>query len=184
MEIECLNKYVELLFFYNNKFNLTSFKNEKEVWEKGIKPSLLIKDFVEGDCLDIGSGGGIPAIPLAIIKRDSAWTLIEPSLKKCGFLLKVSLTLSLNVFIEPKRLEDYNTSKKFNLITCRGVKLTKKSSHIISSLLKDDGFFIIFTHKNRGEPYIKLLSDCGLSLHLFNDKVEPSYLIFVPRGTK
>jgi 16S rRNA (guanine527-N7)-methyltransferase len=64
---EKFNRYFELLVYYNQKFNITAITEKEEVYKKHFIDSLLGVDKINGETLiDIGSGGGFPAIPLKI----------------------------------------------------------------------------------------------------------------------
>lgn len=73
----------------NEKYNLTAITTEEEVYEKHFIDSLLCVDKLCGKTLlDVGSGGGMPAVPLAVVKEDISFTLLEATGKKCNFLEK------------------------------------------------------------------------------------------------
>lgn len=181
-----IDEYLSLLFSFNKKFNLTSFKNKDEVLEKGIYPLFDILDFVkEGECLDIGSGSGIPAVPLSIICEKTRWTLLEPSQKKAGFLIKAAISLNLPLKIITKSANEfYKDAELFSVITLRGVKITPKIAKGAFHQLNPDGKFIVFTGKEKEKEYIVLLNEYNFKL---NARIEKPYcviLINVPRGTK
>ena len=69
-EKEKLLKFIFLLMKWNKKFNIISMKNPKDIIKKHILDSLTISFFLtNGNILDVGSGGGFPSIPIAIIKE-------------------------------------------------------------------------------------------------------------------
>ncbi|MCX7830076.1 MAG: 16S rRNA (guanine(527)-N(7))-methyltransferase RsmG [Acidobacteria bacterium] len=184
---EKLENYLDLLFSYNKKFNLTSFKSKEEAWEKGICPLLKILEYAEGGkCLDIGSGSGIPAIPLSILCEKSEWILLEPSQKKAGFLIKVSLSLGLRNKVVAQRAEEFFKQEKnmFSLITCRGVRLNSRILHAGRERLSSSGAFVVFTGKEKVDDYCSLFRKNDFAL---NAKIEDAFsviLVNVPRGTK
>lgn len=152
--------YAKSLISYSKKFNLSSFKDEEEVKEKGIKPSLSSLPYIKkGLCLDIGSGSGIPAIPLSIADKENEWIFLEPKLKKSGFLLKCILDLSLKAKVINKEATIFLKDKTeiFDTITVRQVKLTRKMIKVVYNSLKEGGIFIIFTDENMLAEYTHLL---------------------------
>ena len=84
---ELIMQYLELLEDANRKFNLTAVPREH--WDaRHILDSLSVAPFIAGEkAADIGSGAGLPGIPLAIIAPDRHWTLIEKTGKKCGLFV-------------------------------------------------------------------------------------------------
>lgn len=195
MEIENLStekknkiySYLEILFDYNKKFNLTSFKNKNDVFEKGIKPLESVLDYVtEGECLDIGSGSGIPAIPLSIITENTKWTLLEPSQKKAGFLIETAIFLNLKVKVVTKSVEEFfsKNKTKFSVITVRGVRLNSRILKKVKEHIDFGGNFIVFTGRDRKEEYLALLNRYGFDNVLTLERSFSTILINVPRGTK
>jgi len=82
--LDSLARYGELVLETNSKFNLTGAKNAAEL-APHILDSLSIRDRIAGPLIDIGSGGGLPALPLAIVTGVEV-TLVETTLKKARFL--------------------------------------------------------------------------------------------------
>ncbi len=134
---EKLFSFCELLKKWNKTHSLTSMKTDKDLYESvadSIYPLTFLEEF--GNALDIGSGAGFPALPLAIMKNDTPFTLCEPLSKKYAFLqfAKIELGLS-NVTVKKKRVEEIE-NERFELITSRAVAdsgfLVKLSKHLIA----------------------------------------------------
>lgn len=95
-QLEKFEKYYELLVFYNKKFNITAITDKEEVYKKHFVDSLIGVDKIKGKTLiDIGSGGGFPAIPLKIYDDSLFVTLVEATGKKCEFISEVIHQLGL-----------------------------------------------------------------------------------------
>jgi 16S rRNA (guanine527-N7)-methyltransferase len=97
--------------------------------------------------MDFGSGGGLPAIPLAIVQPDWQYTLIESTGKKTAFLSEAREALALNnVIVNSKFLEPGKNTENINydLITARGVSDLTKLFALAGPRLKQGGFFIAF----------------------------------------
>lgn len=181
-----IDEYLSLLFRLSKKINLTSFKDKEEVMEKGIVPLFsIIKYFKGGNCLDIGSGSGIPAIPLSILAEETKWKLLEPSSKKAGFLVETALVLNLPLTVETVRAEDFFRQKNdlFDIITIRGVKLNPKIVLGVKAHLEKEGYFIIFTGFKKKDFYSRLLKDCGFEIENVIESRFSVILVNVPRGT-
>jgi 16S rRNA (guanine527-N7)-methyltransferase len=90
--------------------------------------------------LDIGSGGGFPAIPIRIFRPDLSFTLVESSREKAAFLNEVKVALGLgNVEIRVSRAEGFSPEKKADYVISRGVGTLQKFAQLAKPLLAKDG---------------------------------------------
>ena len=97
-QLEMLLTYSALLERWNKAYNLTSIKNPIEIIKLHILDSLAINPFLEGNSfIDIGTGAGLPGIPLAILNPDRHFTLLDSNGKKTRFLFQVKLDLGLSL---------------------------------------------------------------------------------------
>jgi 16S rRNA (guanine527-N7)-methyltransferase len=101
--IEPLAHYGALLLETNRRFNLSGAETPEELLPH-LLDSLSVAPFVEGPLVDIGSGGGLPAIPLAIATGAEV-TLVEATTKKAAFLEAALGTLRLRGHVVPQRAE-------------------------------------------------------------------------------
>lgn len=149
-EEEKFEKYYSLLTEYNAKFNLTAITDKNDVIIKHFIDSLLcIKKIGGGNLLDIGSGGGFPAIPIKIMKGDINLTMLEATGKKCEFLKVVIGELGLkNVSVVNGRAEDYAKKQgfreSFDFCTARAVARLSTLSEYALPFVKKGGTFIAF----------------------------------------
>jgi len=129
---EKLLQFSEKIYESNKKFNLTGFKDLEKIKNTLIYESIRSLDsinlpFSKNNCnvLDLGSGSGVPGIPLKIINNEIDLTLIESSKKKCTFISSVCKDLGLNVEVINDRAEiiahDKSFREKFQIIISRGV---------------------------------------------------------------
>jgi 16S rRNA (guanine527-N7)-methyltransferase len=125
---ELLIKYNKLLVEKNAVMNLTAHKTEEESLRHNVEDSLLFVDYFRQlgriSCLDIGSGGGCPAVPLAASCPDLNITMLDSTRKKIDFLNDVVTQLPLkNAHAIHARIEDFAKSnrERFDLVTARGV---------------------------------------------------------------
>ena len=123
-KIEKLENFATTLLEWNKIHNLTGAKNIGDIY-KNIIDSLYPMSFMDTPkkVLDVGSGAGFPAIPLAIIFDESEFVLCEPLRKRVSFLKYVSIELE-NITVEASRVEDLN-DYKFDLIISRAVTNTQ-----------------------------------------------------------
>jgi 16S rRNA (guanine527-N7)-methyltransferase len=105
-----LRRYAELLLSRNKAMNVTGARDEAAVWEH-IADSLTLVPYVRGPYIDIGSGGGFPAIPLAIVCGVRA-TLVESATKKARFLSEVAADLGLDATVLSMRAEEAGRDPK------------------------------------------------------------------------
>ncbi len=106
---EKLVDYLGLLSHWNRAFNLTAVRDIDEMLSKHLLDSLAILPFVgEGLILDVGSGAGLPGIPLAIAMPENRFVLIDSNSKKTRFLTQARITLGLdNIEVVNQRVEGY-----------------------------------------------------------------------------
>lgn len=143
-----LDRYKELLIEWNQKFNLTTIIEEKDIYLKHFFDSLYLStecDFTDKKICDIGTGAGFPGMVLAIVFSSGSFTLMESNNKKIVFLEAVKTDLNLsNVNIICARAEDYGKKKReiFDIVTCRAVSALNIILELSTSLLKVNGLFI------------------------------------------
>lgn len=152
---EKLEKYYELLIEWNEKFNLTAITEKRDVYIKHFVDSLLFyKELKCGKLLDVGSGGGLPAVPLAIVNEDLSVTMLEATGKKCEFLEEVIKELELkNARVINGRAEELAKNagfrENFDICTARAVARLNLLCEYCLPLVKKGGIFAAF--KGNGE---------------------------------
>ena len=150
LQVELLDRYLQLLSKWNTAYNLTAITDPDEMVIKHLADSLVLCDYLkEGTVLDIGSGAGLPGIPLAIALPDVQFTLLDSSQKRCDFLSQIIYDLKLkNVKVVNSRAEKFQSDIPFDYVTARAVapvlELVKMSEHN----LKADGLFLFLKGKN------------------------------------
>ena len=114
-------RYLELLEKWNRVFNLTHITHPAEMVYLHIIDSLVISPFLKGlRCLDVGSGAGLPGIPLAIFNPDQQWVVLDKNSKKIHFLRQVIAELDLkNITAVHTRVEDFHPPFSFDSILSR-----------------------------------------------------------------
>ena len=185
-----IEAYLDLLFKWNRTYRLTAFDTREEALARGVEPSLaIIQDLARGArVLDVGSGGGFPAIPLAIARPDLRWLLTEPSLQKAAFLREAAMRLGLSVRVEARTVEVVlrEFAQVWEAITVRGVRLRHGIVKQLASALAPDGVLAIWTGGEREENYARWAAEAGLVVEsriLSTHPAIPLLLCRVPRGT-
>jgi 16S rRNA (guanine527-N7)-methyltransferase len=123
--------YIQLIARWNKTFNLTAIRDVEEMVSKHLLDSLVVQPYVEGKTvLDVGSGAGLPGIPLAITSPEKRFVLIDSNGKKTRFLIQAKIDLKLdNVEVIHQRVEDYRPVADghriyFDVITARAYATT------------------------------------------------------------
>jgi 16S rRNA (guanine527-N7)-methyltransferase len=120
-EVLKLKQYVDLLNRWNKTYNLTAVREPKDMIPLHIFDSLVIADLIKGDnCLDVGSGAGLPTIPLAIMQPQRQFTALDTNGKKTRFIQQAVIELGLkNVQIVHERVEKWQADTLFDAIVSR-----------------------------------------------------------------
>ncbi|NKB76365.1 MAG: 16S rRNA (guanine(527)-N(7))-methyltransferase RsmG [Gammaproteobacteria bacterium] len=113
--------HLETLAKWNKTLNLTAITDMEQMIIQHSLDSLAIFPFIKpGRLLDIGTGGGFPGLPLAILNPELEVTLLDTRGRRVEFLRNVCLKLGLkNVSLVNSRVEDYRPSQKFDTLTTR-----------------------------------------------------------------
>ena len=115
--------YLALLNKWNKAYNLTAVREPAEMVSRHLLDSLSVAPHVQpggSSWLDVGSGGGMPGIPLAILFPERRFTLLDSNGKKTRFLIQVKLELKLaNVEVVHSRVEQFRPAEPFAGITSR-----------------------------------------------------------------
>jgi len=126
-----LEHYAALLRKWNAVQNLVSRETLAEIWPRHIEDSLQLVPLLrphDRQIIDLGSGGGFPAIPMAIASRETErrFTLVEPVAKKASFLRAVARELALPVTVESVRAEQIDSRETFDVVTSRALAALPK----------------------------------------------------------
>lgn len=123
-----LEEYLRILLETNQQFNLTAVREPEEAWFRHILDSIAILPLIDPNAkrlIDLGSGGGLPAIPLAIMLPDTNVVMVDSVGKKCAFLEDVVEALELNADVFNERAEvlgqDEDFRESFDVCTARAV---------------------------------------------------------------
>jgi 16S rRNA (guanine527-N7)-methyltransferase len=140
-----LMDYLTLMFKWNAVYNLTSLRDPMQMVTHHLLDSLAaVPAFAKAhNVLDVGSGGGLPGIVLAIVRPDMKVSMIDTVHKKTAFLTQVKAELSLtNVTVYTARVEQLQVSDKFDVITSRAFADLSDFVNWSCHLLADGGRYI------------------------------------------
>ncbi|MCR9192358.1 MAG: 16S rRNA (guanine(527)-N(7))-methyltransferase RsmG [Gammaproteobacteria bacterium] len=136
----CL-RYLQLLEQWNRAYNLTAVRSLPDMVSRHILDSLAILPWVKGQrILDVGTGAGLPGIPLALACPDKQWVLLDSNGKKTRFLLEVQRVLGLSqIEIIQDRVEAYEPAQAFDSIVSRAFSEVQKMLDQTQHLLVPQG---------------------------------------------
>ena len=138
-----LIELVNLLNKWNKAYNLTSVRDPQEMLVKHILDSLVVSPYLQGDrFIDVGTGPGLPGLPLAIINPDKQFVLLDSLGKRVSFIRNAVLKLRLtNVTPVLSRVEEYQPEEKFDGVLSRAFASLKDMTEWCHHLLSSDGLF-------------------------------------------
>lgn len=153
---ERLVDYVELLTRWNAAYNLTAVRDPGDMIARHLLDSLAIAPYVSGGSLaDLGSGAGLPGIPLALLQPDRQFTLVDSNGKKARFLREAVRALKLgHVRVFEGRVQD--VPGQFDCITARAFATLADMLNWAGGLLADGGRWLAMKGKLQDEEIAAL----------------------------
>lgn len=139
-ESEQLLQYLSLLLKWNKAFNLTAITEPQEALDLHLVDSVAVSPQIQAydSLLDVGTGGGLPGIPLAILNPDKQFTLLDTNSKKTRFLKQTVFELGLsNVEVVNKRVQDFESQSGYACILSRAfaslIDMLTWTEHLLAS---------------------------------------------------
>lgn len=142
LQLQQLVQYVQLLDKWNSAYNLTSVRDPNEMLVKHIMDSLAVAPYLHGSrIIDVGTGPGLPGVPLAICCPDKEFTLLDSLGKRVRFLNQVKLQLGLkNIQPVQSRVEDHH--QLYDSVISRAFASLNDMLHWCQHLPVQDGQFL------------------------------------------
>lgn len=139
-----LSDYLFLLNKWNIAYNLTAIRDPEVMVGKHILDSLAILPWLNGNyIIDVGTGPGLPGIPLALAKPDCNFVLLDSNGKKTRFLNEVKRQLNLkNVEIVQLRVENYHPTQGFDTVLSRAFSSLEQMIQWTQHLIADEGIWL------------------------------------------
>jgi 16S rRNA (guanine527-N7)-methyltransferase len=170
-QVTNLAAYVELLARWNKKINLTALRvdplSDDAVDRLIVEPVMAARRLTESDRLviDVGTGGGSPAIPLAVMSQNARLVMVEVKVRKCAFLREVVRQLGMpGASVENCRVEELLSRSELHesadVVTVRAVRPDRRLLMAIQAFLKPGGrlFWFGAEASNRPEIHIPFVS--------------------------
>ena len=144
LPLDKLLQYLDLLEKWNQAYNLTAVRDKADMVTRHVIDSLAILPMLKGKrILDVGTGAGLPGIPLAIARPDLEIVLLDSNGKKTRFLQEVKRVLSLvNVEIIQSRVENYRPSHAFDTVISRAFSELGQMIQLTQHLIETDGIWL------------------------------------------
>jgi 16S rRNA (guanine527-N7)-methyltransferase len=134
--------YLTLLEKWNKVHNLTAVREAEKMLTHHLLDSLSVVPYLNRELrvIDVGSGGGLPGIPFAIVRPEVRVTLLDSNHKKTSFLQQAVIELALeNVDVVTERVEEYEAPEQYTGIMCRAFAETAEVIRLTQALLAPAG---------------------------------------------
>ncbi|MGF1785985.1 16S rRNA (guanine(527)-N(7))-methyltransferase RsmG [Photobacterium swingsii] len=171
-QIDQLIGYVALLHKWNKAYNLTSVRDPHEMIVKHIMDSIVVSEHLEGDrFIDVGTGPGLPGIPLAIMNPDKSFTLLDSLGKRIRFIRQVIFELKItNVTPVQSRVEEFQPEMGFDGVLSRAFASMNDMVSWCHHLPTDTGCFMALKGQFDQQEVAELPEWCSVtevkSLHV------------------
>ena len=179
--VEKLEQYLTLITKWNKVTNLTSIDDPEQMVVIHLLDSLSIQPYLSGHrILDVGSGAGLPGIPLALINQDKDFILLDSNGKKTRFMVQATIELGIrNIEVVQSRAQDFQG--EFDHVVCRAFTGTDDFVKACSHLLAPGGTLLAM----KGPAASEVIRPSGFkqSIHQLHVPDMPSerYLIEIGR---
>jgi 16S rRNA (guanine527-N7)-methyltransferase len=136
--------YLNLMSKWNRVYNLTAIRQPEEMLTHHLLDSLAVLPYLTtGNLLDIGSGAGLPGIPVAVARPDISVVMLDSNSKKTRFIQQVIVELGLsNAEVVHSRVEDYKVDKGFDTVISRAFSSLSQFVEGATPLLGNNGRFL------------------------------------------
>jgi 16S rRNA (guanine527-N7)-methyltransferase len=156
-----LAAFVELLLKWNKVYNLTGVRGADEVVDRHLVESFALRALLKGTFVaDVGSGAGLPGLPLAIAEPQRHFTLIESRAKRVRFLRHVVAELGLtNTEVAHVRAEDLTVERPFDTVLARAVAPPAELLRICRHLTAAGSILLLLTATHLHDAFRGLAAD-------------------------
>ena len=143
-QCETLRGYLALLIKWNRAFNLTAIRDPAQMVSRQLLDSLSILPYIKGPrIIDVGTGAGLPGVPLAVAKPNWTFTLLDSNGKKTRFVKQVRNELTLdNLVVVQDRAERFADPNGYDTVTSRAFASLADVIACTQHLLAPDGIWV------------------------------------------
>jgi 16S rRNA (guanine527-N7)-methyltransferase len=149
-QIGRLIAFLKLIEKWNKAYNLTAIRHRDDMARLHLLDSLAVLPYIKGRrVIDIGTGAGLPGIPLAIFIPDTQFTLLDSNAKKTRFVQQAVLELKLgNVEVCHSRAEAFQPEQKFDTVITRAFAALPTIMQMTAHLLDEQGVLLAMKGQN------------------------------------
>lgn len=143
-KIELLLNYLALLDKWNKAYNLSAIRDINQMLSLHILDALSVMPYLDGDnFIDVGTGGGIPGLILAIVCPDKKFTLLDSNGKKTRFCQQAAFELKLdNVTCIQARAEEFRPDERFDCVVSRAFTALDNMLDCCSHMIHENGHLL------------------------------------------
>jgi len=166
--LQRLTAYIDLLSRWNRAYNLTAVRNPLEMVSRHLLDSMAVAAFLSAEeLIDVGSGAGLPGIPLAILRPADRITLLDSNGKKTRFMRQAAMELGLgNIEVVQSRIETYRPERKFATIISRAVATAAEICSATQHLRAQPCRLLLMKGRDPNKELVPALPDAiGYSIH-------------------
>ena len=159
--------YLSLLSQWNKAYNLTAIHGIDSMLTHHVLDSLAVLPYIQGiDCLDVGSGAGLPGLILALARPQQNWCLLDSNGKKVRFMKQALLELKIsNARVFHSRIENYHPESRYSTIISRALRPAPVFYQQVIPLLRGKGRVIVMKGV-RPEAELLALQQAGIAFEL------------------
>jgi 16S rRNA (guanine527-N7)-methyltransferase len=165
LQVQQLVGYVELLHKWNKAYNLTSVRDPNEMLVKHIMDSIVVSAHLQGEnFIDVGTGPGLPGIPLAIMCPEKNFTLLDSLGKRIRFIKQVVHELKItNVTPVQSRVEEFQPEKGFDGVISRAFASMNDMVSWCHHLPAENGHFLALKGQFSEQEVAELPEWCSVT---------------------
>lgn len=159
-QLQALLQFIKLIEKWNKSYNLTAVRERDEMARLHILDSLTVLPFIHGNRVaDIGTGAGLPGIPLAIFLPDVEFVLVDSNSKKTRFVQQAILELKLNnVTVVHSRVENFQPDSLFSSVMMRAFASLQDIMQLTRHLIGPQGMLLAMKGQRPDDVEIEALS--------------------------
>jgi len=159
-QLQALLQFIKLIEKWNKSYNLTAVRERDEMARLHILDSLTVLPFIHGNRVaDIGTGAGLPGIPLAIFLPDVEFVLVDSNSKKTRFVQQAILELKLNnVTVVHSRVENFQPDSLFSSVMMRAFASLQDIMQLSKHLIGPQGVLLAMKGQRPDDEEIETLS--------------------------
>ena len=162
---DALMAYLDLFQKWNKAYNLTAVRDPEQMVIRHLLDSLAIAPYIEADrYIDVGTGGGLPGVPMAILFPDRRFDLLDSNGKKTRFLFQVKTALALdNMTVHHARVEAFRPEQSYDVVLSRAFASLLDMVTGCRHLLEPGGHFLAMKGTRPDDELAALpFDDCRL----------------------